>query len=401
MKRGSHLVVLVVFCLALVIGAACGGGGDEEEEEGVTKLKFGIGIPMTGAGGAAVGLPAEAAFSMAAEQVDVFEVGGKKYEWKLIFEDNLFTIAGGNASTLKLIHDHHVDFMHQAGADPGLAAVAITEAYGMLLDTAGADWSDFSPEHPYFYQTSATWSLHAPALFHWLKDAHPELHTVAFVAADDRTSHRGADAIRASAEYYGFEMVFEDYYPSGTVEFSYIVTAMSPHDPDILLSNPIDLVVMLKERGWDGLGLSWYWTDAPAEKVGWENVEGMILSLPFAIGDHWPDAITFREEYEYRYGLEFGPAAFWAANIIFVLTDVLRQAGTVDDMEKILETMKTGKFDTMVGPLGFGLEALNGIGNVAIYPTPIMRVTGRMEYELLHLYTAEETEEMMLEVYGK
>jgi len=79
----------------------------------------------------------------------------------------------------------------------------------------------------------------------------------------------------------------------------------------------------------------------------------------------------------------------------------LRQAGTVDDMEKILETMKTGKFDTMVGPLGFGLEALNGIGNVAIYPTPIMRVTGRMEYELLHLYTAEETEEMMLEVYGK
>jgi len=311
MKRGSHLVVLVVFCLALVIGAACGGGGDEEEEEGVTKLKFGIGIPMTGAGGAAVGLPAEAAFSMAAEQVDVFEVGGKKYEWKLIFEDNLFTIAGGNASTLKLIHDHHVDFMHQAGADPGLAAVAITEAYGMLLDTAGADWSDFSPEHPYFYQTSATWSLHAPALFHWLKDAHPELHTVAFVAADDRTSHRGADAIRASAEYYGFEMVFEDYYPSGTVEFSYIVTAMSPHDPDILLSNPIDLVVMLKERGWDGLGLSWYWTDAPAEKVGWENVEGMILSLPFAIGDHWPDAITFREEYEYRYGLEFGPAAFW------------------------------------------------------------------------------------------
>ncbi|MBA7644708.1 hypothetical protein ES703_52453 [subsurface metagenome] len=398
MKRGSHLVVLVVFCLALVIGAACGGGG--EEEEGVTKLKWGIGIPMTGAVGAAVGVPAEKAFSMAAEQVDVFEVAGKKYRWNLIFEDNLFTIAGGNASTLKFIHEHHVKYMHQAGADPGLAAVSITEEYGMILDTAGANYTDFSPEHPYFYQTSATWSLHAPAFFHWLKDAHPEVHRVAFLAGDDRTGHAEGDAVVAAAEYYGFEMVVEEYLPPETIEYSHIATAVMQKDPDVFLG-ALDCFVLMQERGWDGLGASFYWTDAPAEQVGWENIVGYILFLPFAIGDHWPAAITFREEYEHRYGLELAPAAFWAANVIFVLTDALRQAGTVDDMDKILETLKTGKFDTLIGPLGFGLEALNGIGNVAIYPTPIMRVIDRMEYELLHLYTAEETEDMMLEVYGK
>ncbi|MBA7693313.1 hypothetical protein ES703_101893 [subsurface metagenome] len=355
---------------------------------------------MTGGYGAAVGVPAEKAFSMAAEKVGVFEVAGKKYEWKLIFEDNLATIAGGNASALKFIHEHHVKFMHQATADPGLAAVPIAEQYGMLLDTAGANYTDFSPEHPYFYQTSATWSLHAPTFFHWLKDAHPEVHTVAYVGADDRTGHAVGDAVIASAEYFGFEMVVEEYTPPETIEYSHIATAVMQEDPDMFFG-ALDCYVLMQERGWDGLGVSGYWTDSPAEQVGWENVEGYLLYLPFAIGDYWPAAITFREEYEHRYGLELVPAALWAANVIFVLTDALRQAGTVDDMDKILETMKTGKFDTLVGPLGFGLEELNGIGNVVIYPTPIMVVTGRMEYELLHLYTAEETEAFMLEVYGK
>ena len=399
MKKWLSLVVLVVLGLALVIGAACGGGG-EEGDEGVTKLKWGIGIPLTGGYGAAIGLPAKHAFSMAAEKVGVFEVGGEQYEWKLIFEDNLYTTAGGYSSTMKFIHDHHVDFMHQATRDAGLAAVAITEEFGMILDTAGCDYTEFSPDKPYFFQTSATWSLHAPAFFAWLRDAHPEVHTVAVVNVDDMGGHAVGDAVVASAEHFGFDIVVEEYYPVGTVEYFHIATAIYPHDPDLFLG-VVEIYVLMKERGWDGLAAFNYWTDAGPEKVGWKNVEGYILYCPFPIGEHWPDVITFREEYEHRYGLELVPAAFWAADVIFVLTDVLRQAGTVDDMDKIIETLETGKFDTLIGPLGFGLEELNGIGHVAIYPTPIMRVTGAYEYELLHLYTAEETEEIALEVMSE
>jgi len=84
-----------------------------------------------------------------------------------------------------------------------------------------------------------------------------------------------------------------------------------------------------------------------------------------------------------------------------MLTGALEAAGTVDDMEAIVATMETSKFDTLIGPLGYGLEELNGIGHAAIYPSPIMQVTGAYEYELLHMYTAEETEALMLEVYGE
>jgi hypothetical protein len=81
------------------------------------------------------------------------------------------------------------------------------------------------------------------------------------------------------------------------------------------------------------------------------------------------------------------------------MTRVLEQAGTVDDVDKIIETMETESFDTLVGPIGYGLEELNGIGHLAIYPTPIMQVVGEEQYELLAYYTPEETEAIAVEVF--
>ncbi|MCK4723486.1 MAG: hypothetical protein KAT75_09280, partial [Dehalococcoidia bacterium] len=89
---------------------------------------------------------------------------------------------------------------------------------------------------------------------------------------------------------------------------------------------------------------------------------------------------------------------FWAANMAYVMTRVLEQAGTVDDVDKIIETMETESFDTLVGPIGYGLEELNGLARLAIYPTPIIQVVGKNQYELLHMYSPEETEALAVEV---
>jgi hypothetical protein len=71
----------------------------------------------------------------------------------------------------------------------------------------------------------------------------------------------------------------------------------------------------------------------------------------------------------------------------------------VDDVDKILETMETGSFDTLVGPLSFGGEVLNGYGHVAIWPSPIYEVVGEHEYRVIDVYTIEETEAILAEVY--
>jgi ABC-type branched-subunit amino acid transport system substrate-binding protein len=128
-KRWLSVVAIVVLCLALVIGVACGG----EEEEGITELKMGIGVPLSGLYGAVVGVPAKYAYSMAAQDIGVFTVGGQRYRWKLIIEDNLATTAGGVASATKLIFEDGVDFMIQAAASSALAAQPICERSRVIL----------------------------------------------------------------------------------------------------------------------------------------------------------------------------------------------------------------------------------------------------------------------------
>ena len=66
MKSWLSVAAIVVLCLALVIGVACGGGGDEEEE-GVTELKIGFGLPLSGILGAVVGIAAKQAYELAME----------------------------------------------------------------------------------------------------------------------------------------------------------------------------------------------------------------------------------------------------------------------------------------------------------------------------------------------
>ena len=396
MKRWLSLAAIVVLGLALVIGPAC--GGEEEEEDGVTELKYGIGLPLSGLFGAIVGIPEKHAFELAAEKIGEFTVGGEQYRWKLIFEDNLASAAGGVASATKFIYEDDVDFMHQTLKDPGMAALPICQESGMLLGISTCNFDDFSPDTPYLFQTSATWSLHAPAFFDWLSKEHPEVKRVASCGPEGLLGEAIAVAVRASAEHYGLEIVAEEAYPLGMVEFMPIVTKIMARDPDLFLGEvaPYDL---MRAMGYEGLAATPYWTESSAKQVGWDACQGYLIFMPHPMREVWPEVRAFRAEYEDRYDVELAPSAILAVNLIYVLTGALEQAGTVDDMDKIIETMETATFDTMFGPVRLGGEEINGIGHVAIYPSPIYKVIGEEEYELLAMYTAEETEALMLEVF--
>ena len=121
--------------------------------------------------------------------------------------------------------------------------------------------------------------------------------------------------------------------------------------------------------------------------------------MPHQFGGLWPEAEAMVAKFEERYEVECSAAVFWAMNIMYMWTDTLRQAGTVDDMDKIIETMETGTFDTLVGPLSYGGETLNGYGHLAIWPSPIYEVVGEYEYSVIDVYTVEETKAILAEVY--
>jgi len=396
MKRWLSVTAIVVLCLALVVGIACGGG--KKEEVGVKELKMGIGIPLSGIFGAAVGVPAKYAFQLAAEDIGVFTVGGEQYRWKLIFEENYFTSAGGVASATKLIADYNVHFMHQVGADAGSAVEPITSKKGIILDMSGGNPKQLGPDKPLLFQTAATWAINIPPFFDWLSKEHPEVKRVALVSTDDATGRAENDACIAAAEHYGLEIVAEEYIPPGMVELMPVATKVMARDPDLYVG-PVTVYQLMREMGYKGLGAYYYWLETYAEQVGWDTVQGYLFCMPHPFGGLWPEAEALGAEFEERHGVEFMPAPFWALNVMYVITDALRQAGIVDDIDKIVETLETGTFDSLVGPLRYGGEALNGIGHMGIWPSPIYEVIGKEEYRVLAVYTPEETEAILDEVY--
>jgi ABC-type branched-subunit amino acid transport system substrate-binding protein len=395
MKKWLSVAAIVVLCLALVIGVACGG----ETEEGVTKLKMGIGLPLSGLYGAVVGVPAKYAYSFAIEDIGEFTVGGEQYRWEPIFEDNMATTAGGMASATKLIFEDDVDVMIQAAASSALAAQPLCQEKGLIHLVAGVNPEYFTPDTPQFFQSSGTWAVNVTPFFDWLSKEHPEVKRIASAVPDDDNGYALIDAFDACADYYGLEVVAAELVPVTTTEYYPVATRIMARDPDLVISAGASFAAIMWDMGYEGLSATWWWLPGYAEQVGWDRCQGYLIFMPHAVAGLWPEAEALIEEFEDRYDVEATTSIFWALVSMYLCTDVLRQAGTVDDIDKIIETMETGTFDTMIGPLKYGGEALNGVGHIAIWPSPIYEVVGEHEYRVMDVYTVEETEAILAEVY--
>jgi len=394
MKKWLSAAAVVVLCLALVIGVACGGG---EEEEGVKEVKFGAGLPLAGLWGAVIGIPAKNGVELANEKIGVFEVGGEQYRWKLYAEENYWTTAGGVASASKLIYENGVKIMHQSGTDAGRAAQSLCEGSGVLLD-GSAGLGFLGPDKPHSFYFAPSYETHAPAFFHWLTEEHPEIRTVSAAATDDMLGHELANACKESAEYFGLDWLGAEYIPPGTVELYPIATKLMTKDPDLVIGSVLTMQPML-EMGWDGLTAFIGWTSGFCDIAGWENVQGFLIYQPNPLGGDQPKPVRdLAREFRERYGASFTMCVWYGATILYVMTEALQKAGTVDDVGKIIEVLETETFDTTVGPLRYGGEELDGIGHMLLWPAPIAEIRDH-SYHVIAEYTPAEAEALAIEVY--
>ena len=376
MKKWLSLVAIVVLCLALVMGVACGG---EKEESGAKKLKFGIGLPLSGIYGAYAGIPAKQGFELANDMIGEFTVGGERYRWNLIFEDSGLTGAGGVASTSKFVYDHDVDFMFQSTADPGFAAIPITEELGMILDMAAGSPFNYGPDMPHTFQTLNSWHLGIAPFFDWFTEEHPEVKHVATSLIEGQLGAALLDAVEGCCDYYGLDLESETH-PMASVEYYPIATRIMSYHPDLVIGI-VPLFEVLWEMGYEGLCACYHWTESTWGTVSSDDTLGMLIFMPHPIGDLWPEVAAMAAEYEERYGAEFTSASLQTLTLLYLYTDILKQAGTVDDTDKIIETMETGTFATPVGPIHYGCEELNGIGHFLTYPLCVFVGFGGGQFE--------------------
>jgi branched-chain amino acid transport system substrate-binding protein len=399
MKSWLSVAAIVVLCLALVIGVACGGGG-EEEEEGVTEIKIGWGGPLGGILGAVAGVPGKNGIEMMAEWLGVFEVGGEQYRWKPIYEDNEGASAGGGiASTTKFIYTDDVDFVIQQGA-ASHSGQALCEENGVIIDMGATTFDAFGPDHPYSLQSGPCFTTLVAPFYDWLAEEHPEVEHIVVVGVDDPLMISFAEAFESDMhEYFGFEL--DIVWATLGAEPYPIATNVMTLDPDLTISGS-DVLDAMWEMGYEGLsaGFGPVGDQVQWETAGWDDCKGTMFFWPEWYGGVWPEAVAFAGEYEARYGVEMGTIGLGSGTLLQSLTGALQQAGTVDDIDKIMETVHSGaSFDTIVGPMYYGGEAFVGVNCLVIYPVAILEIVGEREYGLLAYYTPEEAEAIAVEAW--
>jgi hypothetical protein len=400
MKKWLSIAAVVVLCLTLVIGVACGGGG--AEEEGVTEIELGFGAPLSGIMGAVAGMPAGRAMELLAEQIGVFEVGGKQYRWKIIHEDNEGASAsGGVATTTKFIYTDHVDFVLQAGA-AALTGQTLCEENGVIIDMGSTQFEGFGPDHPYSIQSGPSVFTHVAAFYDWLAEEHPEVKRIVVVASDDPLTIAFAEAFESNMhEYFGFER--EIVWSALGAEPMPVATNVMTVDPDLVIAST-QVVDIMWDMGYEGLSAinGAIMTESYLEDAGWDDCKGLLLFFPECFGaeEVWPEAVAFAREYKARYDVEMQTVAFWGVIVQEAMTAALQAAGTVDDTEKIMETVHSRTIlDSMIGPVYYGGEAFVGVNCLLMWPTAIWEVVGEREYELLDYYTPEEGEAIAAEAW--
>jgi len=394
MKRWHSVVAVVILSLALIHGAACKGG----EETGVKEVKYGVALPLTGIYGAAGGVAAKHACELACEKIGEFTVAGETYRWRPIFEDNKWTGAGGVATATKFINEDGVKIMRQSGCDAAGAAQTVCEQSGVLMDAVTASIELFGPDKPYTFQTSPSYLVDTPVLFEYMTMTYPEVKTVAIALDDTAFGHSIGQAVIDAAPYFGLEVVAEEWIPSGTVERYPVATKLVDINPDLIICDVITFKPM-REMGYEGRTAFIGWAESYGEHVGYENYQGAMIYQVNPHGADLPQEVRdFFVELEERYGDEPMHGPYNMATGLFVMTEVLKKAGTVDDVDRILETMHTETFDTWLGPMRFSGEELIGINNILLWPTAVHEIRDH-EYVLVFEMSAAEAYKLAAEVY--
>ena len=217
---------------------------------------------------------------------------------------------------------------------------------------------------------------------------------------DTSTGHEMTEALATAAEYYGIKWLAPEFYPPQTTEYYPIATKMASKDPDLCYAD-MRIAPPMRELGWEGIGFHWIWGPAYAERYGLETVEGYLIYYPAPYGEGLPEAMReLATEYKQRYGAEFSQTSYFYPIMLYLMTDALKKAGTVDDVDQIIATLETETFDTPVGPVRFGLSELDGIGHLMVMPCWVGEIRDG-EYHLVFELSTEEAEALTADILGK
>jgi branched-chain amino acid transport system substrate-binding protein len=352
-------------------------------------MKLGVIAPLSGSG-AGWGLALRAGAELASDDTNAkggLEVAGTKYKIEVIpYDDKYQGQAAADAANRLIFMDKVKFIIGPMGSAAGLAAQEITEANKVLFVGNSFTTKFLSPKTLYSFRTTMTMAEFSLPMAKFLAEKFPQAKRVATIGPNDETGYDVSGFNKKALQAAGQEVIVQEYFERGTVDFMPVLSKIFAQKPDILNlngSNPGDCGLILKQArqmGYKGLIVKIGGPGTPEmlKVAGKDLMEGFIYYSPINPDDQNIIEITKKYDKKFPPPMNGFTPQFYDGTLW--LFEAIKKAGTVTDTEKIKAALEGLTFNGVyTGRMSWTGKEVYGIDHQVKFPFYVMVVKGGKE----------------------
>lgn len=376
MRNRALIIVLAAF--ALLQGFIGGGNGAQAADV----VKIGAPLALTGP------LSDEAkkqelVWELWVAKVNAaggIDVGGKKMKIQLVKYD--YQSDGQRAGQLaeKLITDDKVDvLLAPFGSGHTKIVATVAERYQVpTLACASSSESVFDQGLKYLFGTLSPNGGMTESMVKYFKAHTEKLQRVAVLGRDDVFPKSMAQGVVSAAKSEGLDVVYNQLYAAGTIDFSAALSAIRIAKPDWIYVTGYTQDLILARKQMSDLGVKAHvvtMVTGPAYREFTEGLRSLANGVSSSTWWHhatrysgigvWPTTQEFYEDFLAKAGSDPDYIHGSCAAAVEVLQNAIEKAGTLDK-PKVRDALAATDITTFYGPVKFSSNGMNEVRTLPI-----------------------------------
>jgi len=277
---------------------------------------------------------------------------GKKVEF-VVYDDRSDPATSARLYE-RLITSDKVDLLISTiGSAQAATATAVAEKHKrVMINGGGASESIQLRGFKYIFQTAARISAYVDGIDPLMKKYH--VKSMAFVSRDYGAARDMEKVVKEMAKKNGVEMVMDEYFPSGNVDFSSQIARARQTKPDLWVSvgYPNEAIEMTRQFRASNYTPKIFVHNGVAQedylKAAGKDAEGAIGMSLYEPTLKTTGNAQFVKDFQARYKYEPGYYSSFGYTAVSVLEAAVKKAGSFDQ-EKLRGVLTTMKMDTIMG----------------------------------------------------
>ena len=322
-------------------------------------VKIGLAAPLTGPQ-AHIGNDIKNGTQLGVDDLNAkgVEIGGKKVTLELIAEDDQADPKTATVVAQKLVDARVAGVVGHFNSGASIPASKIYADAGIPQISPSSTNPDYTLKgYPTTFRVVANDLQQGKVLGEY---AVKKLGAKAVAVIDDKTPYgQGlADEVEKAIKASGGKVAAREHTTDKSVDFAAILTTIKGRKPDVVVFSGIDpqagpmakqmkaLGIKAKFLGGDG------WQTPNFIKLAGADAEGAMASVPGLPKDQMPGGKEFLDRFKAKYGAEVELYAPFGYDIVHVLVEAMKRAGSADPAKYLPEVGKTD-YKGVIGPIAF------------------------------------------------